>query len=288
MRYYPHTALGQRIMENRRSRIVFSAGCALTVNLLYGLGHAILGVRDASAWLLILAAYHILLGIMRFGAVLTEKHQVSEQFMMRLCGGLLMVLAMVMGGVTALDILQERAMPRGLIVMLMIAIYTFWKMTMAIVHTVQAHQSGTPLTCTIRNITLASALASLMTMQRSMLVSFGGRMSAGETRLLNALTGGAVCLVVFLMGLNMLLNEKGFEKMAKSKLVKVGGKIAEAVTDGCRKVEDAVVGGYKKVENAVVGAYTKIEDKFVDQYLTREGETVEEAKARLKAANKSE
>ena len=47
-----------------------------------------------------------------------------------------------------------------------------------------------------------------------------------------------------------------------------------------------MVGGYKSIEGGVVGAYTKVEDKFVDQYLTRDGETVEEAKARLK--NKSE
>ena len=32
----------------------------------------------------------------------------------------------------------------------------------------------------------------------------------------------------------------------------------------------------------VVSGYTKIEDKFVEQYLTRDGETVEEAKKRLK------
>ena len=39
---------------------------------------------------------------------------------------------------------------------------------------------------------------------------------------------------------------------------------------------------YKKVESAVVGGYTKIEDKFVNKHLTRDGETVEEAKERLK------
>ncbi len=59
--------------------------------------------------------------------------------------------------------------------------------------------------------------------------------------------------------------------MAKSKIVKANEKVAEAV-----------VGAYKKVEDAVVGGYTKIEDKFVDLYLTKDGETVEEAKARLK------
>ena len=65
-------------------------------------------------------------------------------------------------------------------------------------------------------------------------------------------------------------------------------KIESGVVEGYKKVEDAVVGGYKKVEGGVVGGYRKIEDKFVDQFLTRDGETVEEAKARLKAENKTE
>ncbi len=63
--------------------------------------------------------------------------------------------------------------------------------------------------------------------------------------------------------------------MAKSKLVKITRQIAEAVTDG-----------YKKIETGVVGGYTKIEDKFIDAYLTKDDETVEEAKVRLKNNNK--
>ncbi len=59
--------------------------------------------------------------------------------------------------------------------------------------------------------------------------------------------------------------------MAKSKIVKANKKIA-----------DTVVGTYNKIEKAVVGTYTKIEDKFVDSFLTKDGETVEEAKSRLK------
>ena len=43
-----------------------------------------------------------------------------------------------------------------------------------------------------------------------------------------------------------------------------------------------VVDAYQKVEDTVIGGYTKIEDAFVDRYLTKEGESVEEAKARLK------
>lgn len=59
--------------------------------------------------------------------------------------------------------------------------------------------------------------------------------------------------------------------MARSKFVKINDKIAEGVTDG-----------YKKIENAVTEGYKKIEDTFVDRYLTHDGETVEEAKKRIK------
>ena len=60
--------------------------------------------------------------------------------------------------------------------------------------------------------------------------------------------------------------------MATSKIVKPNEKIAEKVTDGFQKLSDTVVGSYKKVEDA-----------FVDRYLTKDGESVEEAKARLQA-----
>ena len=44
--------------------------------------------------------------------------------------------------------------------------------------------------------------------------------------------------------------------------------------------------GYKKIEQGVVSGYTKLEDKFIDTYLTKEGETVEEAKIRIKKQDK--
>ena len=43
----------------------------------------------------------------------------------------------------------------------------------------------------------------------------------------------------------------------------------------------------KKIENGVVSGYKKIEDKFVDKYLKHDGETIEEAKIRLKKEEKA-
>lgn len=67
-----------------------------------------------------------------------------------------------------------------------------------------------------------------------------------------------------------------------SKIREINDKIEKSVTTGYKKIEDAVVEGYKKIEDTVVEGYTKIEDKFVDKYLTKDGETVADAKERLK------
>lgn len=68
----------------------------------------------------------------------------------------------------------------------------------------------------------------------------------------------------------------------KSKIVEANEKIAEDVTTGFQKIQDGVVNGYKKIENGVVEGFTKIEDSFISRYLLREGESLDEAKERLK------
>lgn len=69
--------------------------------------------------------------------------------------------------------------------------------------------------------------------------------------------------------------KKGYCVMATSKMTEVNEKISEKVTATFGKIEDVFVGGY-----------TKIEDAFVARYLTKKGETIEEAKARLKKGQK--
>ena len=59
-------------------------------------------------------------------------------------------------------------------------------------------------------------------------------------------------------------------------------KIAEGVTEGYQKIEDGVVGGYQKIEDGVVDGFNKVSDKFVEKLFAKEGETVEEAKKRLR------
>ena len=71
--------------------------------------------------------------------------------------------------------------------------------------------------------------------------------------------------------------------MAKSKLVQANEKSAKGVVKGYQKIEDGVVGGYQKMEAGVVDGFTRMTDGFVERFLTKEGESVQEAKARLAA-----
>lgn len=204
-----------RIRRDRRFRIVTFAALSLALNLLYALAHGWWAFQDGSLLMGVLASYYILLGVMRLGSVRTERRRSSETAAMRICGGMLMLLALVLGVSTAISLGTERFAQHGQIVMIAVAAYTFFRMGMAILHGIQAFRWGTPLMRTIRNIALADALASLMTMQRSMLVSFESDMTGRAKLLLNACTGGMVVLLVFLMGLNMLLGERWLRPGAK-------------------------------------------------------------------------
>ena len=256
--------------------LVRSPYTSLAFNVAYALGNCMIGFLAHSWWFITVGAYYTVLAITRF-SVLQVRRKASgnydaELFARRITGTLLVVLSFCIVGVNILSAIKDRGTAFHEIVMITIATYTFTKITVSIIGMVKAKHSASPALKILRNISLADACVSIYTMQRSMLVSFPG-MEAAEILLLNIFTGTGVWIVVLLLGINLIGGK--YTDMAKSKIVKANEKIAEAVT-----------GGYKKIEQGVVGGYTKLEDKFVDAYLTKDGETVEEAKTRLKDKNK--
>lgn len=259
---------------------------SLAFNLVYALSHTAVGVWVYSWWFVTLGAYYAVLAGARFAVLRISRRaaadRAAEYSAEKLTGILLVVLAFCVAGINVLSVVEQRGTQYHTIVMIAIATYTFAKLSVAIVEMVKARGSASPVIKTLRNLSLANACVSVYAMQRAMLVTFPG-MAAAEIRLLNIFTGTAVWILVLLFGLNLIGGK--YTTMAKSKIVKANEKIAGAVTDGYKKIEQGVVDGYKKIEKGVVDGYTKLEDKFVDTYLTKEGETVEDAKARLKGNN---
>lgn len=58
--------------------------------------------------------------------------------------------------------------------------------------------------------------------------------------------------------------------------------IENAVVKGYKAIETGVVKAYKAVETGAVEAYRKVEDTMVDKLFRRDGETIQQAKDRLK------
>lgn len=203
------TKTGKKLVSSQRYRIILSATLAFAFNLLYAIYHCVLGILNLSFWFIAMCAFYGILAIMRFSAILCEcNHQklpdnVTELFVMKLSGILLVILSIVLATVSYISLLQNIAVKHGEIIMITIAAYTFYKITMAIVKAVKQHKNPSPLLKTIRNIGYAEVAASILTLQRSMLASFGS-MSAVNIHFMNAVTGAAVCLFVLILGLSMI------------------------------------------------------------------------------------
>ena len=65
------------------------------------------------------------------------------------------------------------------------------------------------------------------------------------------------------------------------KIADIVEKIGQTVTSGYKKIETGVVSGYQKIEHGAVTGFEKVSNKCIDVLFAKEGETVEEAKARL-------
>lgn len=127
-----------------------------------------------------------------------------ESFIIKLSGVLLSALSVVLAVVVYISLSQNIAVKHSEIIMITIATYTFYKITIAVIKAVKQHKNSSLLLKTIRNIRYAEVAASILTLQRSMLVSFGA-VEADKIWLMNSVTGAAVCLFVLMLGISMII-----------------------------------------------------------------------------------
>lgn len=185
-------------------RTLHLAVASLAFNIAFAIYHLVLGLITRSWWLLTLGSYYLVLSIVRF-AVLHFKS--NERFITKLTGWMLIILSVTLVGTVILSVVQDRGHELHMIVMIAMAAYAFTKITLAIIKFIQARHSTSAILITLRNISLAHALVSIFALQRSMLVSFEG-MTDREIVIMNAALGSFVCVIVFLLGLNLVKNRR--------------------------------------------------------------------------------
>ena len=131
----------------------------------------------------------------------------GERFIAKFTGLMLILLSIPLAGTVILSVVRDRGHERHMIVMIAMAAYAFTKITLATIKLVKARHSTSATLITLRNISFADAFVSIFALQRSMLVSFEG-MRDTEIVIMNATLGSAVCVIVFLLGVNLLKSKK--------------------------------------------------------------------------------
>ena len=177
---------------------------SLAFNIAFATYYLVMGLVTNSWWLLTLGSYYLVLSLVRF-MVLRSKSK--DRFIAKFTGWMLILLSIPLVGTVILSVVGDRGHERHMIVMIALAAYAFTKITLATIKLIKARRSSSATLITLRNISFADAFVSIFALQRSMLVSFEG-MTETEIVIMNATLGSAVCVIVFLLGLNLVRNRK--------------------------------------------------------------------------------
>ena len=177
---------------------------SLMFNISFATYHLVLGLVTSSWWLLTLGSYYLVLSVVRFVVLQTK---LKERFITKFTGWMLILLSIPLVGTVILSVVRDRGHEHHMIVMIAMAAYAFTKITLATIKLIKARRSTSATLITLRNISFADAFVSIFALQRSMLVSFEG-MTEAEIVIMNATLGSAVCVIVLLLGLNLVRNRK--------------------------------------------------------------------------------
>ena len=186
---------------DRTLRLAFAS---LSFNIAFASYHVVMGLVTSSWWLLTLGSYYLVLTVVRF-VVLRSKSK--ERFVTKFTGGMLILLSIPLFGTVILSVVRDRGYERHMIVMIAMAVYAFTKITLATINLIKARRSTSATLVTLRNISFADAFVSIFALQRSMLVSFDGMSEVGIV-IMNAILGSVVCVIVLLLGLNLVRNKR--------------------------------------------------------------------------------
>ena len=176
---------------------------SLLINIAYSIYNIVLGTTTESWWFVTMGVYYSALSLMRFAVLRTRKNK-AKRYLKTFTGIMLMMTAIPLAGMVILTSFKDRGVVHHEIVMITIALYTFIKITLAIINLVNSKKKKRSVTIsTLNHISFADAAVSISALQRSMLVSFGD-MPESDIRIFNIVVGSVVCFIVFLLGLGLL------------------------------------------------------------------------------------
>lgn len=171
------TALGKRVFDDLLFRLLITSSGSMGWNLIYALFNGVLAIAYRSFWFLSMFVYYLILGGMRLLVVSPKKDKAAERWsdpaIMRALGIEMIILAVVVSGIVCTSIAEKHNPTYNIVVMITIAAYTFYTVTMSIINIVRAHKRKNTTMIMLRDISLAGTIAAVLSLERSMLGTFG-------------------------------------------------------------------------------------------------------------------
>lgn len=197
--------------SDARLRVRLSLYASVTMNVLYGLLQLGMGAHYRSIWHGSLAGYYGLLALMRF-FLLRDTRRFRQGLSMReewrrfrFCGAILLALNLFIAAMITYIVVWNRGIARNSILIIAMAAHTFFTMVKAIINILRYRRYESPVMMASKAINFAAALVSLMSLETSMLATFGSDGDVLFQRVITAITGLAICMLVLIMAIYMIV-----------------------------------------------------------------------------------
>ena len=211
--------------DDTRLRVNVSLYGTLIYNTAYALLQLGMGFWHHTFWFYSLAGYYISLAVMRFFLVRhTSKHKPGEKMLdeliqYRACGIVFLIMNLALALIIFFMVYWNRTFHHHEITTITLAAYTFTSLTLAIINTVKYRKYNSPVYSASKAISLASACVSMLTLESTMLTTFGdGTMSLTGRRILLGISGGVISVFIIAMAIYMIVN--GTKKIKLLRAVK--------------------------------------------------------------------
>ena len=201
----------RRWQDDDRLRVNVSLYGTLIWNTAYALLQLGMGFWHHTFWFYSLAGYYICLAVMRFFlARYTTKHKPGEKMReelirYRLCGWVFLAMNLALALIIFFMVYWSRTFTHHMITAIAMAAYTFTAFTIAIINIVKYRKYNSPVYSASKAISLAAACVSMLTLEATMLTTFGdGSMDAITRKIMLGCTGGVISVFIIVMAVYMI------------------------------------------------------------------------------------
>lgn len=215
-------ALAGRWRRDERFRVNVSLYGTLILNISYAILHLGMGFWHRSFWFFSLAAYYISMAALRFFLVrYTSRYKggekmLEELYRYRTCGIVFLLMNTAISLMIFFMVYWNRTFHHHEITTIALAAYTFTSLTLAIIDVIKYRKYNSPVYSASKATSLASACVSMLTLESTMLTTFGdGTMSLTERHVMLCASGGVISAFIIAMAIFMIV--RGTKKIRQIK-----------------------------------------------------------------------